>query len=158
MITIAHCYNEIINHYDISTQEKLGGGKLRQQPHSVANPTKAEHAHQAQKQMASQTSEKTRPTSDVLPVWYKNNGNRLSSPCLPRADYSYRHWGKRKNITDEKRPKTEQKLRSENNASPYIRNTRPISDVFPVRIIRITIKSSLQPMPAESDNFEWYGP
>ena len=52
---IAHCYNEIINHYDISTQEKLGGGKLRQQPHSVANPTKAEHAHQAQKQMASQT-------------------------------------------------------------------------------------------------------
>ena len=76
MITIAHCYNEIINHYDISTQE---------------NPTKAEHAHQAQKQMASQTSEKTRPTSDVLPVWYKNNGNRLSSPGLPRADYSYRH-------------------------------------------------------------------
>ena len=54
---IAHCYNEIINHYDISTQEKLGGGKLRQQPHSVANPTKAEHAHQAQKQMASQTLE-----------------------------------------------------------------------------------------------------
>ena len=53
MITIAHCYNEIINHYDISTQEKLGGGKLRQQPHSVANPTKAGHAHQAQKQMAS---------------------------------------------------------------------------------------------------------
>ena len=50
---IAHCYNEIINHYDISTQE---------------NPTKAEHAHQAQKQMASQTSENTRPTSDVLPV------------------------------------------------------------------------------------------
>ena len=49
MITIAHCHNEIINHYDISTQEKLGGGKLRQQPHSVANPTKAEHAHQAQK-------------------------------------------------------------------------------------------------------------
>lgn len=53
MITIAHCYNEIINHYGISTQEKLGGSKLRQQPHSVANPTKAEHAHQAQKQMAS---------------------------------------------------------------------------------------------------------
>ena len=55
---IAHCYNEIINHYDISTQEKLGGDKLRQQPHAVANPTKAEHAHQAQKQMASQTLEK----------------------------------------------------------------------------------------------------
>ena len=53
MITIAHCYNEIINHYDILTQEKVGGGKLRQLPHSVANPTKAEHAHQAQKQMAS---------------------------------------------------------------------------------------------------------
>lgn len=53
MITIAQCYNEIINHYGISTQEKLGGGKLRQQPHPVANPTKAEHAHQAQKQMAS---------------------------------------------------------------------------------------------------------
>ena len=52
MITIAHCYNEIINHYDISTQEKLGGDKLRQPPHAVANPTKAEHAHQAQKQMA----------------------------------------------------------------------------------------------------------
>ena len=29
MITIAHFYNEIINHYDISAQEKLGGGKLR---------------------------------------------------------------------------------------------------------------------------------
>ena len=153
MITIAHCYNEIINHYDISTQEKLGGGKLRQQPHSVANPTKAEHAHQAQKQMASQTLENTRPTSDVLPVGYKNNGNRLSSPCLPRADYSYRHWGKRKNITDEKGPR-QQKLRSKTNPSPYIRNTRTISDVFPVCIIRIKIKSSLQPMPAESDNFE----
>ena len=35
MITIAHCYNEIINHYDISTQEKLGGGKLR--PHKNKN-------------------------------------------------------------------------------------------------------------------------
>ena len=32
---IAHCYNEIINHYDISTQEKLGGGKLR--PHKNEN-------------------------------------------------------------------------------------------------------------------------
>ena len=32
---IAHCYNEIINHYDISTQEKLGGGKLR--PHKNKN-------------------------------------------------------------------------------------------------------------------------
>ena len=52
MITIAQFYNEILNHYDISTQEKLGGGKLRQQPHSVANPTKAEHAHQVQKQIA----------------------------------------------------------------------------------------------------------
>ena len=30
-------------------RKKLGGGKLRQQPHSVANPTKAEHAHQAPK-------------------------------------------------------------------------------------------------------------
>ena len=45
------------NQYKISTQEKSGGGKLRQQPHSVANPTKAEHAHQAQKQIASQTLE-----------------------------------------------------------------------------------------------------
>ena len=35
-----------------------------------------------------------------------------------------------------------------------MRNTRPISDVFLVRIIRIKIKSSLQPMPAESNNFE----
>ena len=49
VITIPHFYNEIINYYDISTPEKLGGGKLRQQPHSVANPTKADHAHQAQK-------------------------------------------------------------------------------------------------------------
>ena len=57
MITIAHCYNEIINHYEISTQEKFGEGKLCQQPHSVANPSKAKHAHQAQKQIASQTLE-----------------------------------------------------------------------------------------------------
>ena len=39
MITIAHCYNEIINHYDISTQEKLGGGKLREHK----NKTKLEN-------------------------------------------------------------------------------------------------------------------
>ena len=32
MVTVAQFYNEIIDHYDISTQEKLGGGKLRQQP------------------------------------------------------------------------------------------------------------------------------
>ena len=44
MITIAHFYNKII-----STQGKLVGGKLCQQPHPVANPTKAEHAHQAPK-------------------------------------------------------------------------------------------------------------
>ena len=25
MITVAHFYNELINHYDISTQENLGG-------------------------------------------------------------------------------------------------------------------------------------
>ena len=25
MITVAHFYNEIVNHYDNSTQEKLGG-------------------------------------------------------------------------------------------------------------------------------------
>ena len=44
------------------------GKKLCQQPPSVANPTKAEHAHQAQKQMASQTLETPyRPTSDVFP-------------------------------------------------------------------------------------------
>ena len=49
MITVAHFYNEFINHYDISTQENIGRGKLRQQSHSVANPIKAEHAHQAQK-------------------------------------------------------------------------------------------------------------
>ena len=51
MITVSHFYNEIINHYGISTQEKLGVSKSRQQPpHSVANPTKArEHAHEAQK-------------------------------------------------------------------------------------------------------------
>ena len=49
MITVAHFYNENVNHYDVSTQEKLGGSKLRQQPHTVANPTKAEHANQAQK-------------------------------------------------------------------------------------------------------------
>ena len=48
MISVAHFYNEIINHYDISTQEKLGGGKLRQQP-------------------------QTMPTSDVFPIWYKHN-------------------------------------------------------------------------------------
>ena len=49
MITVAHFYNENVNHYDVSTQEKLGGSKLRQQPHSVADPTKAKHAHQVQK-------------------------------------------------------------------------------------------------------------
>ena len=48
-----------------------------------------------------------------------------------------------------KKPKTEQKLQSKNNA-------RPISDVYPV--CRIKVKSSLRPMPAESDNFEWYRP
>ena len=35
MITIAHFYNEIINHYDISTQEKLGWGKLRPHKNTV---------------------------------------------------------------------------------------------------------------------------
>ena len=50
MITVAHFYNEFINHYDISTQENLGRGKLCQQPHPVADPTKAEYTHgQAQK-------------------------------------------------------------------------------------------------------------
>ena len=43
---LAHFYNEIINHYGISTQDKLGGCKLRQQSHSVANPTKVEHARE----------------------------------------------------------------------------------------------------------------
>ena len=80
MITIAHIYNEIINHYHISTQEKLGGGKLCQQPHSVGNPTKAEHAHQVRKEMATwriKTQNQsdirhTMPTrtSDVFPFWY----------------------------------------------------------------------------------------
>ena len=41
--TLTSCdYNEIINHYGGIT---LGGSKLRLQPHSVANPTKKEHAH-----------------------------------------------------------------------------------------------------------------
>ena len=93
----------------------------------------------------------TRPTSDVFPFWYKNN--KLSSPCLPRADYSYRRWVKRKNITYEK-SLTEQKLRRKNNTRPYIRNTRPVSDVYPVSKIIIKIKSSLRPMSTESDNFE----
>ena len=52
MIIVTHFYNEVINHYNISTPEKLGGGKFRQQPHSVANPTKAEQAQQAEKEIA----------------------------------------------------------------------------------------------------------
>ena len=61
VITIPHFYNEIINYYDISTPEKLGGGKLRQQSHSVANPTKADHAHKHKKQMTSCKIKNPRP-------------------------------------------------------------------------------------------------
>ena len=71
MITIAHCCNEIINHYDISTQEKIRLSKLRQQPHSVANPTKAENAHQAQKQM-----ENLR-IKNLKPVRHKTNQGNI---------------------------------------------------------------------------------
>ena len=78
MIIVAHFCNEIINHYNISTPEKLGGGKFRQQPHSVANPTKAEHAHQAQKKMASWRI-KTKNQSDI-------KTHHAKTPMCSRSD------------------------------------------------------------------------
>ena len=76
MITVAHFYNEIINHYGISTQEKLGGSKL--QPHSVANPTKAEHAHQAHTQKNGELK-----NNNPKPVRHKTHHANRTSDVFP---------------------------------------------------------------------------
>ena len=72
MITIAHFYNEIINRYGISTQEQNRWGQVTPLATLWQTPTRP--------------STYTRPTSDVFPLWYKQNDNRLFSPCLPSAD------------------------------------------------------------------------
>ena len=81
MIIVAHFCNEIINHYNISTPEKLGGVKFRQQPHSVANPTKAEQAQQAEKEMAIWRI-KTQNQSDIKAL--ANEDTLLPTQMFPR--------------------------------------------------------------------------
>ena len=92
----------------------------------------------------------TVPTSDVFPFWYKNNCNRLSSLGLPRAEYSYSYWVKSKNLNLLKRPKKDNNYEVKITSGNTSEKPRQYLTVFPICIIRIPIKASLQPKSAES--------